>query len=231
MNNLGSRRPSAAMVIACLALFLALGGSVYAAKSSGGKKINGTRIKQNSVPGNRIQKHTLTGTQIDFGKLGTVPSASNATNAANASSAANATTVDSVKTFSAGASDNQLVSLAKTSSFELMGICDPNFDFDPPGVQFENTGTAMVIYNRGTAPAFSDTEDDVDYNLTQGQGVVFNYEDNGDGGAAMSTDGHFMMVPGWGNLVADTNFVNRPSTSDDYPFSTDCHFAGAVEVG
>jgi hypothetical protein len=51
-------------VIACLALFIALGGSVYAAG-----KISGTQIKANSIPGNRVKAKTLTGKQIKPGSL------------------------------------------------------------------------------------------------------------------------------------------------------------------
>lgn len=61
-------------VVACLALFVALGGSVYAAS-----KISGTQIKANSLPGNRIKPKSvnasrikpgsLTGTQIKAGSL------------------------------------------------------------------------------------------------------------------------------------------------------------------
>jgi hypothetical protein len=47
-------------VIAVLALFLALGGSVYAASN----KINGSKIKPKSIPGNRIKARSLTGAQI-----------------------------------------------------------------------------------------------------------------------------------------------------------------------
>jgi hypothetical protein len=46
-------------VIACLALFIALGGSVYAAS-----KINGKQIKANSIPGNRVKAKTLTAKQV-----------------------------------------------------------------------------------------------------------------------------------------------------------------------
>ena len=42
-------------VIACVALFVALGGSVYAAA-----KINGKQIKRNSLPGNRLKPRTVT---------------------------------------------------------------------------------------------------------------------------------------------------------------------------
>lgn len=46
-------------VIAMIALFIALGGSVYAAA-----KINGKQIKPQSIPGNRIKPGTVTGKQI-----------------------------------------------------------------------------------------------------------------------------------------------------------------------
>jgi len=51
-------------IVACLALFIALGGSVYAAG-----KINGRQIKASSLPGNRIKAKTLTGKQIKPGSL------------------------------------------------------------------------------------------------------------------------------------------------------------------
>jgi hypothetical protein len=53
--------------VAVLALFLALGGSVYAASSK--SRISGTRIKPKSLPGNRIKPKTLTGTQVKPGSL------------------------------------------------------------------------------------------------------------------------------------------------------------------
>jgi hypothetical protein len=53
-------------VIAVLALFLALGGSVYAASSN---KINGSKIKPKSIPGNRIKANSLTAAQIKAGTL------------------------------------------------------------------------------------------------------------------------------------------------------------------
>jgi hypothetical protein len=46
-------------VIACLALFVALGGSVYAAG-----KINGRQIKPKSLPGNRVKPRTIAANRI-----------------------------------------------------------------------------------------------------------------------------------------------------------------------
>ena len=175
----------------------------------------------------------MTGAKVNLSSLGKVPSAVNADNAANATNAtnaANATNVNTVKTFSAGAGAEEMVSLVKTANFELMGICDPAGTFDPPGVQSENTGTAFVIYNRSTVPAFSDSEDDENANLGLNEGIVFNYDDNGDGGQAMATDGHFLAAPSWANEQADTNDTNNPA-GHNYPFPTACHFAGAALVG
>lgn len=56
-------------VVACLALFIALGGSVYAAGKISGKQIEasslpGNRIKPRTITGNRIKAKTLTGRQV-----------------------------------------------------------------------------------------------------------------------------------------------------------------------
>ena len=96
MQAFVSRRPSAAMVVAVIALILAASGSAIAA----GSLVSGDRlIKKHSLSGNRLRNHTVTRKQINFKKLGTVPSAAIAshantadfaTNATNASSATNA---------------------------------------------------------------------------------------------------------------------------------------------
>lgn len=246
------KRLTYANVMSSLAVFLILGGATAVAANQLGKNSVGSKqlkansvttakikknavttkkIKANAVDGSKVKDGSLTGTDINLSSLGTVPNAANAANATNAANAANAANVNTVKTFSAGGEDNQLVSLVKTANFELMGICDPNGDFDPPGVQFENTGTAFVIYNRSSVPAFADSEDDEDADLTLNQGVVFNYDDNGDGGEAMAVDGHFLSAPSWANLQADVNDINNPNPGDNYPFPTACHFAGSALVG
>jgi len=187
--------------------------------------VKGGKLAKNAVSTNRIRKNAVTGAKVKESTLGEVPSASSATNATNADNVA------TVRTFSQGAGNESMVSLVKTANFELMGICSPNGTFDPPGVQSENIETSYVIYNRSAVPAFAGTDDDNDYNLTLNQGVIFNYQDNGDGGEAMSVDGHFMAVASWANLLGDTTYVDEPEASDDYPFPTTCHFAGAALVG
>ncbi len=61
-------------VVACLALFIALGGSVYAAGKINGKQIKkssvpGNRIKPKTIPPNRIKPESLTGNQVKANSL------------------------------------------------------------------------------------------------------------------------------------------------------------------
>jgi hypothetical protein len=101
----GSRRRSPALLIACVALFAVLGGTVYAAA-----KIDGHTIKPKSLPGNRLALRSVasnrlkpgsigaaqltpgsvTGIQIDASTLGQVPSAVHADTADSARDAQSA---------------------------------------------------------------------------------------------------------------------------------------------
>jgi len=96
-RGLGRRSP--ALLIACVALFAALGGTVYAAARINGKTIKvkslpGNRLAPGSVPGNRLKAGTIpgsalapgsiSGAQINPATLGQVPSAVHADNADSA---------------------------------------------------------------------------------------------------------------------------------------------------
>jgi hypothetical protein len=96
MKHWGWRRPSPALLIACLALFVALGGTVLAATKIDGRTIRvnslpGNRLTVGSLPGNRLRIGTIPGSrlapgsvkaeQIDVGSLGPVPSAGHADSA------------------------------------------------------------------------------------------------------------------------------------------------------
>lgn len=104
----GIWRHSPALAISVIALFVALGGSVYAAKKA---KIDGKAIRAKSIPGNRLQPHSitanrlkpgllqgatstapLTGAEINELTLGQVPSAAHADSADTAQSAVDAQT-------------------------------------------------------------------------------------------------------------------------------------------
>jgi hypothetical protein len=76
-------RPSPAMVVALIALFVALGGSGYAAVKFNPKVIknntvSGKKLKNNTLPGAKLTNNSVTGRKIRESSLLTVPSATNA---------------------------------------------------------------------------------------------------------------------------------------------------------
>jgi hypothetical protein len=104
----GNWRSSPALVVSVIALFVALGGSVYAAKKA---RIDGKAIRAKSIPGNRLKLRSiaanrlkrdvlrdaaiatpLTGIDINELTLGQVPSAAHADSADSAQSAVDAQT-------------------------------------------------------------------------------------------------------------------------------------------
>jgi hypothetical protein len=108
MERSGWRRPSPALVIACLALFVALGGTVLAATKINGrtiavKSLPGNRLEVGSVPGNRLKgtisgnriaPGSIKGDRIDTAGLGQVPSAAHADSSDSARHAQTATAAD-----------------------------------------------------------------------------------------------------------------------------------------
>lgn len=81
----GSRRSTAALVVAITALVVALAGTGYAALSLPRNSVGAKQLKKNSVTGAKVKNRTLTGKDINLKKLGTVPAASHASTADTAS--------------------------------------------------------------------------------------------------------------------------------------------------
>jgi hypothetical protein len=74
------RRPSASMIVSCVALFAALGGSSYAAVKITGKEIanhtiRGVDVKTRTLSAKHVKPDSLGGDQINESALGTVPNA------------------------------------------------------------------------------------------------------------------------------------------------------------
>jgi hypothetical protein len=149
MKSLWKQLPSPSMVVALTALVVALGGTAVAATQLfSGDKL----IKPNSLSGNRLRKHTITGTQVNLKKLGKVPSAksadtaTNATNATNASHAASASTVTGQGTLASGQTEIGIIGgrfqngaianspMAISTTFPLMApvaLSTPNIEVAP----------------------------------------------------------------------------------------------------
>jgi hypothetical protein len=155
-----------ANVVATLALFIALGGTSVAASNL----ISGSRIRKESIPGNRLRKHTLTSTQVDVSKLGTVPAAAHAaaadaaghattadaaTHAASADGATHATDADALgglpaaaftrsERFQVGSADSRA-----TSPQTLLDYPDINLRIETDGAS--DFDTSVILHNTGTA--------------------------------------------------------------------------------
>jgi len=78
LNKLKSRRPSPAMVVAVVALFVALTGTAFAAGA-----INGNSIMKQSIGAGKVKHKTLTAYQINTKKLGVIPQAQQAQRASH----------------------------------------------------------------------------------------------------------------------------------------------------
>ena len=87
--NLKRMRPSAAMIVACVALVAAIGGTSYAASM-----ITSADVDNRSLKGKDLVDDTLRGRQIREGSLGQVAAARRAESAARADSAATAASAD-----------------------------------------------------------------------------------------------------------------------------------------
>lgn len=121
-----ARHLSFANVVACLALFVALGGSAYA-----GSKINGNSIAKQSIGGGKLKNETITSKQIKKGSLNssvinvstltTVPSAQSAVtaqSAVSAQSAGTASTANSANSAKTADSATTAASATKATTAE-----------------------------------------------------------------------------------------------------------------
>lgn len=148
MSKLRGARPSPALVISLAALFVALGGTAWAAHKIGSKEIsagaitpsklkNGAvttaKLRDGAVTGPKIAPGAVGGRQLDESSLGTVPSAVTAQRAVRADSAATADhagSADSAASFERFAASpvvkagiGQEVTIMQRGPFTFVGRC------------------------------------------------------------------------------------------------------------
>ena len=124
-----------ANVVACAALFIALGGASYAAFKLPKNSVGTRQIKAGAVTGAKIKAGAIGQAQIDLGALGTVPSAAHANAADSATKAAEAAIAGlATRATSATNADNldglsaqQIIAAARPScpadTVEEAGLC------------------------------------------------------------------------------------------------------------
>jgi hypothetical protein len=92
MKHLRRLRPSPAMVVACIALTVALGGTSYAAITLPKNSVGTKQLKRNAVTSPKVKNNAMTGADVLESSLGRVPSAATAVTATSATQAATAGT-------------------------------------------------------------------------------------------------------------------------------------------
>jgi hypothetical protein len=116
-----------ANVISCLALFVALGGSAYAATQLRKNSVGSRQLKKNSVTGAKVKDQSLTGADINLSSLGTVASATNA---------AHATVADSANSIPPA----EATHLVGTPGQPPFGVGAGNFPSNKPGITYPPVG-------------------------------------------------------------------------------------------
>jgi hypothetical protein len=108
------------MVVACIALSVALGGTSYAAIKLPANSVGTKQLKKNAVTSIKVKNNALTGADVLESRLGRVPSATNAINARNATTAANATSAASAANAANAASAANADKLDGLDSVDLL---------------------------------------------------------------------------------------------------------------
>jgi hypothetical protein len=143
------------MMVALLALVVALGGTAFAAALVTGDKL----IKKGSLSGNRLRRHTITGTQVNLRKLGKVPSAKQADSATSATSAAHATNATNA---SDATNSGELGGVAASSYVQRSSLSSGSFTAPPEVV---NGSLASSCATAGAPNAWADRSSNVNFTV------------------------------------------------------------------
>lgn len=143
------RRPSASMVIACIALFAALSGGAYAALSK--NSVTSKQIQNGTVAGKDLKPDTLKGKQIKESKLGEVPTAASAGSADSADDAAKIAGVEVVRVQPFTLTNGQSQQIYQRGTLTLTASCSIN--------EGGTTDFARILISTSVDNATFDAED------------------------------------------------------------------------
>lgn len=235
-------RPSPALVIACISLFVALGGVGYAAATG---SIDGREIKNSSVAskdiknnslvggdvktsgltGSDVRANSLTGSDISESRLGKVPSASTADSASSASSANSVGGVTFRKVNYRSASTTP-TNIFNAGGLSLTANCSP-----------ANTLSLTATTTKQDSSIFSSIDDlesatdQVGNDLEQqtfDTNTPFNMLDGGSGAAGGADDPalvHFEFD------ALDGTVITGILATDEVSLGNNCRVSGHVTVG
>lgn len=182
--------------IALIALFVALGGTTYAATALPRNSVGPLQLKKNAVTGVKVKNNSLTGADVVEAKLAKVPLAKTADAAKTATSAGNATTVNgyAVRRFDASvASGGAQVTVLDLNGLLLTLTCPTG---DVALRANNNSGAAAQLryagqtggagsFGGGTGNFLGDTNSVLDNGANAGSGSAHYVRTNGTGVTAI----------------------------------------------
>jgi hypothetical protein len=206
------RAPSPAFVISLIALFVALGGTSYAAIALPRNSVGAKQLKKNAVTAVKIKKGSVTAAKINTHGL-SVPNAKHATSADSATSATNAATVagQTVKVIQWKAPPGTTTqTIFSAEGLTITGSCDAssNITVDATGTNAQNSefrlqGNASATAFYKNVHQFSDTNSvslvDGDAAHREGSGQI----------VYATVDGHVVTLSygfDWGNTGSPTYY-------------------------
>jgi hypothetical protein len=182
--------------IALLALFVALGGTTYAATALPRNSVGPLQLKKNAVTGVKVRNNSLTGADVVEAKLAKVPLAKTADAAKTATSAGNATTVNgfAVRRFDASvASGGAQVTVLDLNGLLLTLTC-PSGDVALRGnnnsgaaaqLRYAGQTGAAASFGGGTGNFLGDTNSVLDNGANAGSGSAHYVRTNNTGVTAI----------------------------------------------
>ncbi len=221
MRKLSRFRPSPAMVVALIALFVAIGGVSWAAATIGTndiqngavtakklhkKSVTRKKIKKNAVNGKKVKDDSLTGNDIDESTLYTVPSADHATSSDTATNADHATSTDTAT--NADNLDGQDSTAFLSSSSRGVAVA---------AARVTNTGSVLGYFNRsGGAPTVTHTTGSGSYTISfPGNSINVNIQIIQ--ATVLGTAGEIAVDSVSGNVIVDT--YNSAGAAADRQFT------------
>jgi hypothetical protein len=187
VKSLLRRRPSPAMIVALIALFVALGGVSYGfatgeidsreiknndvrsrdirnneirTRDLRNNEVRGIDIRNSTVQGRDIALNTVTGDDVREDTLQKVPSALLADTATKATSADSAASLDRFKMIDVSMSrDVAPVTLASNGPLTLLGNCNPDLGGTNAGVTLDTSENNTLVGQPGVAATEVDAAD------------------------------------------------------------------------
>ena len=247
MNSLFRRRPSPAMVIALIALFVSLSGVSYGVATGfidsreiknnqvrsidirnnevrtrdlRNNQVRGIDIRNSSVQGRDIALNTVTGNDVNESTLGKVPSAASADTAGAATTAGSVSGVSMRRISYSAEIGSSFTEILNFGGLRLEASCD-------------NAGSpALVVRANPTAAANSEISSDF------GLGLGFSNDDidfdPGDNAILFDNGGNTtgqVAYAGSNGSVVTVEAVTRQDAGDVRGTDDDCGFLGVASAG